>query len=128
MGTVHPVNQASLHGALFLLILGPKSYLVLAHKAQISPRHGLGPVLGHVMGFLQPTLGPLGYLVVKERSKCGQLWTLGIEECLWSWGSLRLIRGVPGNKGAQKGVSSERKEIKKKNKKREGEEKKKEGK
>ena len=91
-----------------MLILGPKSYLVRAHKPQISPRHGLGPVLGHVMGFLQTTLGSLGYLVVKGRSKCGQLWTLGIEECLLSWGSPRLIRGVPKTKGAQNGVSLER--------------------
>ena len=77
------------------------------------------------MGFFQPTLGPLGYLVVRERSKCGQLWTLGIEECLWSWGSPRLIRGVPETKGAQNGVSSKGNEIIKKNKKCEGEEKKK---
>ena len=128
MGTVQLVRRASLRGELFLLILGPKSYLVRAHKPHISPRHGLGPVLGHVMVFLQPTLGPLGYLVVKERSKCGQLWTLGIEECLWSWGSLRLIGGVLGIEGAQNEVSSKRKEGKKKNKKREGEEKKKKGK
>ena len=53
-----------------------------AHKLKISAKHGLDPVLDNVMGFLQPTLGPLGYLVVKKRSKCGQLWTLGIEECL----------------------------------------------
>ena len=57
----------------FIFILRPKSYLVQAHKPQISPRHVLGLVLGHVMGFLQPALGPLGYLVVKEISKCGQL-------------------------------------------------------
>ena len=101
-------------GAQILLGLGPKSYLVWAHKPQISPRHGLGPVLGHVMGFLQPTLGPLGYLLVKERSKCGQLWTLGIEECLWSWGSPRLIGGVLRTEGAQNGVSSEEKRKKKK--------------
>ena len=73
LGTVQLLRRASLHGALFLLILGPKYYFVRVHKAQISPKHGLGPVLGHVIGFLQPTLGPLGYLVVKERSKCGQL-------------------------------------------------------
>ena len=59
---------AGLYGALILVILKPKSYLVRAHKPQISPRHGLGPVLGHVMGFLKPTLGPLGYLVVKQMS------------------------------------------------------------
>ena len=81
------------------------------------------------MGFLQPTLGPLGYLVVKERSKCGQLWTLGIEECLWSWGSPRLIEGVLRTEGAQNGVSSEEKRKRKnKKKKREEEGKKKEGK
>ena len=73
LGIVQLVHRASLRGTLFLLILRSKSYLVPAHKPQISPRHGLGSVLGHVMGFLQPTLGPLGYLVVKERSKCGQL-------------------------------------------------------
>ena len=104
MGTVQSVRGASLRGALFLLILGPKSYLVWAHKPRISLRNALGPVLGHVMGFLQPTLGPLGYLVVKERRKYGQLWTLGIEECIWSWGSQRLIEGVLKTESAQNGV------------------------
>ena len=66
--------------------------------------------------------------MVKERSKCGHLWTLGIEECLWSWGSPRLIEGALETEGAQNGVSSERKEIRNKNKKHEREEKKKEGK
>ena len=80
-----------------------------AHRPQISPKHGLDLVLNHVMGCLQPTLGPLGYLVVKQRSKCCQLWTLGIEECLWSWGSLKLKWGVPGTEGVQKGVGSKRK-------------------
>ena len=32
LGTIQPVRQASLRGALFLLILGPKSYLVRSHK------------------------------------------------------------------------------------------------
>ena len=82
MGTVQLVDRASLCGALIFVILVPKSYMDRAHNPHISPRHGLDPVLDHVMGFLQPTLGPLGYLVVKQRSKCGKLWTLGIEECL----------------------------------------------
>ena len=60
------------------------------------------------MGCLQPTLSPLGYLVVKQSSKCGQLWTLGIEECL-CWGSSRLKGGVPGTEGVQNGVGSKRK-------------------
>ena len=75
-----------------------------AYKPQISPRHGLDPVLDHVMGFLQPTLGPLGYLVVKQRSKCGQLWTLGIRGGGGGGGGV-----VPGTEGVQKGVGSERK-------------------
>ena len=82
--------------------------MVRAHKPQISPRHGLGKVLGHVMGFLQPTLGPLGYLVVKERSKRCQLCTLGIKECLWSLGSPRMIGGVPKTESAENGVSLEK--------------------
>ena len=82
LGTVQSVHRASLSGELIFVILVPKSYKDRAHKAHISPRHGLDPVLDHVMGSLQPTLGPLGYLVVKKRSKRGQLWTLGIEECL----------------------------------------------
>ena len=82
LGTVEPVQRASLRGALIFVILVPKSYMDMAHKPQISPMHGLDPVLDHVMGCLQPTLGPLGYLVVKQTSKCGQLWTLGIKECL----------------------------------------------
>ena len=82
MGTIQSVHRASLRVALISVILVPKSYMDRAHKPHISPRHGLDPVLDYVMGFLQPTLGPLGYLVVKQRSKCGQLWILGIEECL----------------------------------------------
>ena len=69
-------------------------------------------------------MGSLRYLVLKERSKCGQLWTLGIEERLWSRGSSRLIRRVPETEGAQNGVISNRKEGRKKNKKSKGEEKK----
>ena len=82
MGTIKSMHRASLRRALMFVILVPKSYMDRAHKPQISPSHGSDPVLDHVMGFLQPTFGPLGYLVVKQRSKCGQLWTLGIEECL----------------------------------------------
>ena len=61
---------------------------------------------GPCYGFLETHLGSTRYLVVKERSKYGHLWTLGIEECLWSWGGPRLIGGVLGTEGAQNGVSS----------------------
>ena len=82
MGTVQSMHRASLRGALIFVILVPKSYMDREHKPHITPRHELDLVLDHVIGCLQPILGPLGYLVVKQRSKCGQLWTLGIEECL----------------------------------------------
>ena len=82
MGTIQPAHRASLRGALIFVILVPKSYMDWAHKPHINLGHGLNPILDHVMGCFQPTLGPFGYLVVKQRSKCGQLWTLGIEECL----------------------------------------------
>ena len=75
MRTVQPVQQANLHGALFLLILGPKSYLVRAHKLHISPRNGLGPVVGHFLGCLQPALSPFGFLVVKQKDKRDRLLT-----------------------------------------------------
>ena len=65
---VQPVLRVNLYGALIFVVLEPKSYLVWAHKLQISPRHDLGPVIGHFLGFLQHTLGPLEYLVVKQMS------------------------------------------------------------
>ena len=55
LGTVQPMHRASLCGTLTFVIFVPKSYMDWAHKPQISPRHGLDPVLEHVMGFLQPT-------------------------------------------------------------------------
>ena len=68
--------RASMYGALILVILEPKFYLVRAHKLHITPRNSLGLVLGHFVGFLQPTLSPFGFLVVKQRDKCGQLVNL----------------------------------------------------
>ena len=44
--------RVSLYVALILVVLEPKSYLVRVHKLQISPRHDLGPFIGHFMGFL----------------------------------------------------------------------------
>ena len=59
---VQPVLWVSLYGTSILVVLEPKSYLVRAHKLQISPRHDLGPVMGHFVGFLQPTLSPFWIL------------------------------------------------------------------
>ena len=55
---VQLIHRVSLYGALILVVLESKSYLVRAHKLHISPSHGLGPVMGHFMGCFQPTLGP----------------------------------------------------------------------
>ena len=52
---IQPNHWDSLYGAL---ILEPKSYLVMAHKLQISPSHSLG----HLMGCLQPTISPFWIL------------------------------------------------------------------
>ena len=59
---VQPVLQVSLYGALILVVLEPKFYLVRAHKLHISPRHDLGLVMGHFVGCLQPTLSPFWIL------------------------------------------------------------------
>ena len=57
------------------MILEPKSYLAQAYKFHISRRHSLGLVVGHFVGYLKPTLSPFGFLVVKQRDKCGQFLT-----------------------------------------------------
>ena len=61
----HPVQtifQVILYEALIFMVLELKSYSVRAHKLQISPRHDLGLVMGHFVGFLQPTLSPFWIL------------------------------------------------------------------
>ena len=62
LAPVQLVLQVSLYGALILVVLEPKSYLVKAHKLQISLRHDLGLVMGHYVGCLQPTLSPFWIL------------------------------------------------------------------
>ena len=59
---VQPVHRVSLYGALILVVLEPKSYLVRVHKFQISCRNDLGLVMRHFVGFLQPTLSPFWIL------------------------------------------------------------------
>ena len=72
---VQPFLGVNLYEALILVVLEPKSYLVWTHKLQINPRHDLGPIMGHFLGCLQPTLSPFGFLVVKQKDKRGQLLT-----------------------------------------------------
>ena len=63
---VQPFSRASLYGALFFVILEPKSYMVLDHKLQLDLGQYCGSILGLVLSYMQPTMNPCGYLVVKQ--------------------------------------------------------------
>ena len=63
---VQPVSRASLCGALFFVILEPKSYMVRAHKLQLDHGQYCGSILGLGLSYMQPTMNPYGYLVVKQ--------------------------------------------------------------
>ena len=65
-GLVQSVSRASLCGALFFVILEPKSYMVLAHKLQLDHGQYCGSILGLGLSYMQPTMNPYGYLVVKQ--------------------------------------------------------------
>ena len=56
----------SLCGALVFVILEPKSYMVRAHKLQLNNGQYYGSNLGLVLSYMQPTMNPYGYLVVKQ--------------------------------------------------------------
>ena len=63
---VQPVSQANLCGVLFFVILEPKSYMVRAHKLQLDHGQYCGSILGLGLSYIQPTMNPYGYLVVKQ--------------------------------------------------------------
>ena len=63
---VQPVGRASLCGALFFMILEPKSYMVRAHKLQLDHGQYCGSILGLGLSYMQPTMNRNGYLVVKQ--------------------------------------------------------------
>ena len=50
----------------FFVILEPKSYMVWAHKLQIDHGQYCGSILGFFLSYMQPTMNPCGYLVVKQ--------------------------------------------------------------
>ena len=60
------VSRAGLCGALFFVILEPKTYLVRAHKLHLDLGKYFGSILGLVLSYMQPTMNPYGYLVVKQ--------------------------------------------------------------
>ena len=53
-----PVSRASLCGALFFVILEPKSYMVRAHKLQLDHGQYCGSILGLGLSYMQPTMNP----------------------------------------------------------------------
>ena len=52
--------------AVFFVILESKSYMVPAHKIQLDLGQYCGSILGLVLSYMQPTMNPYGYLVVKQ--------------------------------------------------------------
>ena len=70
--SVQLVRWASLHRALILVILEPKSYMARTHKLQIGLGKYFGSILGLGSGSLRPTMNPYGFLVVKQENKCGE--------------------------------------------------------
>ena len=52
--------------AVFFVILEPKTYLVRAHKLQLDLGKYCGSILGLGLSYMQPTMNPYGYLVVKQ--------------------------------------------------------------
>ena len=53
-------------GALFFVILEPKSYMVRSHKLQLDLGKYCGSILGLSLSYMQPTMNPCGCLVVKQ--------------------------------------------------------------
>ena len=50
----------------FFVILESKSYMVPAHKLQLDHGKYCGSILGLGLSYMQPTMNPNGYLVVKQ--------------------------------------------------------------
>ena len=51
---------------IFFVILESKSYMVPAHKLQLDHGQYCGSILGLGLSYMQPTMNPYGYLVVKQ--------------------------------------------------------------
>ena len=48
------------------MLLEPISYMVRVHKLQLDHGQYCGSILGLVLSYMQPTMNPYGYLVVKQ--------------------------------------------------------------
>ena len=50
----------------FLMILETKSHMDRAHMFKIGFGQYFGSIFGFVLSYMQPTMNPFGYLVVKQ--------------------------------------------------------------
>ena len=50
----------------FFVILESKTYMVPAHTLQLDHGKYCGSILGLGLSYMQPTMNPYGYLVVKQ--------------------------------------------------------------
>ena len=48
------------------MFLEPKSYMGRAHKLKLDHGQYCGSILGLGLSYMQPTMNPCGYLVVKQ--------------------------------------------------------------
>ena len=62
--------------AIFV-ILEPKSYMDHAHMLQIGIGQYFGSILGFGLSYMQPTMNPCGYLVVKQAENLRESTCMG---------------------------------------------------
>ena len=65
---------------------GAQILMVRAHKLQLDLGKYCGSILGLVLGYIQPTMNPCGYLVVKQAKNLSDSACMGNEEGS-EWGS-----------------------------------------
>ena len=65
---------------------GAQILMVWAHKLQLDLGKYCGSILGFVLGYIQPTMNPCGYLVVKQAENLSDSACMGNEEGS-EWGS-----------------------------------------
>ena len=60
------VELTCVERCFFFVVLEPKSYMGRAHKLKLDHRKYCGSILGLGLSYMQPTMNPCGYLVVKQ--------------------------------------------------------------
>ena len=59
------------------MILEPKSHMNRAHILQIGLGQYFGSILAFVLSYMQPTINPCGYLVVKQAENLRESTCMG---------------------------------------------------